>query len=322
MVLPEMDGFLNQFVHETHVFFNICFGERKRKGKCDGGSPENKSAHTGPSVCNKNLGSKRGFKLRESSSFQQIVSFPTTFTASRCLRGEGKKVFFPNVDLLTSFIFLRLFIFMRQDRKQNKYSIPSAVTLASNSSALQLFRRLAPPRSPEPSIRVSVWTDDIRRALPKNPFFVVPFSYSFFFESLIRRRFFCCCFFLLLFLFLSWHPVYLKKKGSDLIEISPSNREWTDISNRREPILCIHLQLRNAAAVDRINITLLKAETLRIPIYKEVLQSDLYVLSPQLERETNKKDGIQLDRIKCVDNPIWLSAACIFHFSFICLLQT
>ena len=163
------------------------------------------------------------------------------------------------------------------------------------------------------------------KGIAQKPFFF-PFLYSFFFESLIRRRFFCCCcFFLLLFLFLSWHPVYLKKKGAAIWLRSAHQIANGRASRIEESQFYVYLQLRNAAAsVDRINITLLKAETLRIPIYKEVLQSDLYILSPQLERETNqkRKDGIQLDRIKCVDNPIWLSAACIFHFSFICLLQT
>ena len=33
VMLPEMDGFLNQFVHETHVFFQYLFWRTKKKKK-------------------------------------------------------------------------------------------------------------------------------------------------------------------------------------------------------------------------------------------------------------------------------------------------
>lgn len=205
----------------TFFFFNICFGERKKKRKCDGGSPENKSAHTGPSVYNKNLGSKRGldWESSKSSSFQQIVSFPTTFTASRCLRGGGGGKFSFLTLIYWRFIFLRLFIFMRQDRKQNKY------TKCRHASQQLLRTPTLPPFGPPKIPRaihqsLSIWRDDIiRRALPKNPFFVVPFSYSFVFESLIRRRFF------LLLLFLS-PPFPLLVMTSCLFKKKGQRSDW------------------------------------------------------------------------------------------------
>lgn len=111
----------------------------------------------------------------KSSSFQQIVSFPTTFThttvpgepPARCWVGGREKIrFSPFLTLIYwRLIFLRLLFLWDRTQKQNKY-IPSAVTqLASqqppphsNSSAA-----CPPTRSPEPSIRVPVWRDDIRR---------------------------------------------------------------------------------------------------------------------------------------------------------------
>ena len=65
MVLPEMDGFLNQFVHETHVFFSIFVLENeKKKENVTAGVPRINQHTRGRAYATKILGQKR-FRLRE-----------------------------------------------------------------------------------------------------------------------------------------------------------------------------------------------------------------------------------------------------------------
>lgn len=121
---------------------------------------------------------------------------------------------------------------MRQDRerKQNKY-IPSAVTLASNSPPHS--SAVWPPQDPPSHPSESQYGETIFEGhCPKNkPFFLVPFSSFFLSHWLEYIRFFCCC-----CSSSSCHDIlsiFLEKRP--VIEISPSNREWTGwCSSRKE----------------------------------------------------------------------------------------